>query len=345
MTTNELLAHCVAGQQLSGTKFKKPEQLVAWLGAMQSQEFAMAKWAIGLRLPGLKDADVEKAFNAGKILRTHVLRPTWHFVAPADIRWMLELTSSRVHAVNAHMYRRGWLDTATFNKSNDIITKALEGGNFRTRAELQILLAEKKIVARGHNLGYLMMYAELEGLICSGPRQGKQFTYALLSERAPNAKSIPREEALAMLAERYFTSRSPATAADFSWWSGLSMKDAKAAVATLGKNFVTEKVEGREFLVHTKTQPAETLPTFLLPDFDEYAIAYKDRSALQGQHPPKGADTYSHWLIADGKIEGTWKRIEKGKTVTVKTFPFAPFTKPRQKAVDLAVNSYLNFFR
>lgn len=343
MTITELLARRIAGQQLAGTKFKKPEQLVAWLGAVQSQDFAMAKWAIGLRIPGLKDTDVEKAFNAGKILRTHVLRPTWHFVSPADIRWMQELTSSRVHAVSAYMYRQGSLDTATFNRSNDIIAKALEGGNFLTRTELQALLAKKKIVASGHNLGYLMMYAELEGLICSGPRRGKQFTYALLSERAPEARSLPREEALATLAARYFTGRSPASAADFSWWSGLTSKETKSAIAGLGKTFSTEKIDGKEYIVNTKMPPAKTLPTFLLPDYDEYGIAYKDRSALRSEYPPKGASTYSHWLIVDGKIEGTWKREEKSKSITVKTFPFAPLTKPRQKAVNNAVNAYLDF--
>jgi hypothetical protein len=343
MTTEELLARRIAGLQLTGSRFKKPEQLVEWLGAMQSQEFAMAKWAVGLRVPGLNDAAVEKAFNAGKILRTHVLRPTWHFVAPADIRWMLELTSPRVYAVNAHMYRRGWPDKKIFARSNDIIVKALEGGKFRTRTELQALLAEKKIVARGHNLGYLMMYAELEGLICSGPRKGKQFTYALLSERAPKAQSLPREEALATLAQRYFASRSPATATDFSWWSGLTMKDAKAGIASLGKTFATEKIGGKEYVVNTKMPPAKTHPTFLLPDYDEYGIAYKDRSALQSKHLPKATDLYSHWLIVDGKIEGTWKRIEKGKSLTVQTFPFAPLTKAQQRSVKKAVDSYLAF--
>lgn len=195
MTTSDIIRYRLINQQIAETKFKKPQEIVAWLAAMQAQDFAMAKWAIGLRLPGSKDADIEKAFNDGVILRTHLMRPTWHFVAPADIRWMLALTAPRVNVANAFMYRKLELDNKIFKRSNDILVKTLQGGKQLTRAILKTALERKKIVADGLRLGYLMMRAELDGIICSGARQGKQFTYALLDERAPPVKTLDHDEA------------------------------------------------------------------------------------------------------------------------------------------------------
>ncbi len=199
--------------------FDQPNEVVAWLGAVQAQEYGHAKWALGMRLPGATDVDVERAIAEGSILRTHVMRPTWHFVTSADIRWMLELTGPRVHALNAYYYRQQGLDDALFARSNAVLAKALAGGNYLTRPELQAALAGAGIVADGGlRASYLMMRAELDMLICSGPRRGKQFTYALLDERAPAASSLPRDEALAELTRRYFTSHGPATLKDFAWW-------------------------------------------------------------------------------------------------------------------------------
>lgn len=185
------------------------------MGAVQSQDFAAAKWAIGLRLPESKDTEIERVFNDGEILRTHVLRPTWHFVAPEDIRWMLALTAPRVNQCISYYYRKLELDAAVFKKSNEIIIKALEGGSQLTRAKLMLKLEQAGILTNDLRSNHLMIRAELDAVVCSGARKGKQFTYALLEERVPPAKTLSRDEALAELSARYFTSHGAATLQDF----------------------------------------------------------------------------------------------------------------------------------
>ncbi|MBK8031171.1 MAG: winged helix DNA-binding domain-containing protein [Chloroflexi bacterium] len=191
-------------QRLVGTPFDKPEAVVAWMGAVQSQEYALAKWALGQRTAAMSDDLVDQAFAAGKILRTHVMRPTWHFVTPFDIRWMLQLTAPRVHALNAYMYRKLELDEALLQRANGVLAEALEGGQQLTREELATALEAANIAAKGMRLGYIMHYAELEAVVCSGPRRGKQFTYMLLDERAPHARTLAPDEALAELVTRFF---------------------------------------------------------------------------------------------------------------------------------------------
>ncbi|MEO7157329.1 MAG: crosslink repair DNA glycosylase YcaQ family protein, partial [Vicinamibacterales bacterium] len=181
-TPTELLTTRLRNQQLIDGKRWKPAQVVSWFGAMQAQDYPAAKWAIGVRSPGSQDGDVEQAFNDGLILRTHVLRPTWHFVTPEDIRWLLALSAPRIHAANAYYYRQVGLDAKTFAKSCAMIHRTLEGGKTLTRAELAVDLQRAKVPADGLKLAYLMMHAELEGVITSGPRRAKQFTYALMDE-------------------------------------------------------------------------------------------------------------------------------------------------------------------
>ena len=184
-------------QLLGGAKGRSPGEVVAWLGAVQAQDFAAAKWALGLRLARSTDAAIEKAFDEGEILRAHAMRPTWHFLAPRDIRGLQALTAPRAQAANAAGYRRLELDDKLLARCRRVITGALRGGRRLTRAELRVRLAEKGIQTSGQRLAYILMHAEFEALICSGPRKGRQFTYALLEERAPRSSVLPPEEALA----------------------------------------------------------------------------------------------------------------------------------------------------
>ena len=201
---------------------------------------------MGQRLVGATEAAIERAMDDGSILRTHVLRPTWHFVAPADIRWMLALTAPRVRAASAGQWRNYELNEADFRRCNSAIAKALRGGNQLTRAGLSAALARAKVdVTSSVRVGHITMRAELDGLICSGGRQGKQFTYALLEERVPASREITRDEALVELAMRYFTTHGPATPKDFAWWSGLTIADAKAALAMIGGDLEHETVDGQ----------------------------------------------------------------------------------------------------
>lgn len=351
MTTADMIAYRLRNQRLNGTNVRQPTDVVTGLGATQAQEYAMAKWAIGVRSAGLTDADVEAAFTDGTILRTHLLRPTWHFVAPADIRWMLALTAPRVHAVNAYSYRKFELDRAVLKRSNDTLVEQLGGGKHLTRPQLKAALEQVGIVADGLRLGYVLMQTELDGLVCSGPRYGKQFTYALLDERVPPTRPLDRDEALAELTRRYFISRGPATLQDYVWWSGLTMKDVKRGVAMLGPNFVQETIDGQLYVfrpIEAVTESRNEPMAWLLPDYDEYGIAYRDRTAffnaLSVLPDSRSASmAFDRLLIVDGVVAGSWRRTLTNTAVDVRITSFRPFKQAEQWAVEKAVQQYAQF--
>jgi hypothetical protein len=293
------------------------------------------------------DSMIEQAFTEGAILRTHVMRPTWHFVAPADIRWLLALTGPRVNAVNGYMYRRLELDDALFQQSNAVITTALERGKQLTRAELAMALKEAGIVAEGMRLGYIVHRAELDAVVCSGARRGKQFTYALLAERAPQAKSLERDEALAELTRRYFTSHGPAMIKDFAWWSGLTTADAKAGLEMVGSHLVKEVIDGRTYWFSPDIPAIEDpSPTaHLLPIYDEYTIAYKDHSGiLDPAYTEQARNIVFGGVIAmAGQGVGSWRRTFSKGQVVVEAAPFRPFTAAEQDAFAEAAGRYAEF--
>ena len=274
-------------QKLVRSDLKKPVEIVSWLGAVQSQDYTGAKWALALRAPALTDADVDRAFDRGDILRTHMLRPTWHFVAPQDIRWMLALTAPRVLAGNRHYCRKNGLDDKTLARCRKVMERALAGGRHLTRAALAAVLERAGIAGAGQRLAYLVMDAELERVICSGPRLGKQFTYALLEERAPKTPALTNDEALAELTKRYFASHGPATLRDFVWWSGLTVKLAKSGLEMLGRAVACETVNGVTYWSVPPARPRRaTAPTatplvYLLPNYDELMNALRDRGLFR----------------------------------------------------------------
>ena len=260
-------------QCITRTGHRRPADLVAWLGAVQAQEFGPAKWGLGLRLPETTtEGKIDRAFDAGEILRTHVMRPTWHFVARADIRWMLELTAPRVHQTLSHYLRRQGLDIATRTRAAAVFERVLDG-HALTRSELGTHLGRAGIVARGMPLALLTIFAELEGVICSGPRRGKEFTYAQVAERAPNARRLPRDEALAELTLRYFRSHGPATIRDFVWWSGLTTPDAKRGLEI--NRARSDAIDGCTYwtTAGTPRRSVVSRSVHLLPIYDEYLVS------------------------------------------------------------------------
>jgi hypothetical protein len=341
-------------QHLTGTPLKTAADVVGWLGAVQSQDYAGAKWAVAQRTNGLTDADLDQAFADGSILRTHVLRPTWHFVTPADIRWLLAVTKPRVHALNAYMYRQCELDETLLRRSSDVLANALVGGRQLTRTELGASLAQAGIVAEGIRLGYIIHYAELEAVICSGARRGKQFTYALLEERAPQAKRLDPDAALAELAKRYFTSHGPATLKDLTWWSSLTLAEARMAVELAGDQLTSAVIAGQTYWFAPGSPLPSRLPAdaqapqlFLLPNYDEY-ISYADRSAIF--HPrdaekmdPKTHIVYGHFIVINGQIVGTWQRTFKKGAAVIQQSGFRPFTPAEQAAVVGAAHRFGEF--
>jgi len=349
MNATDIIKFRLSNQRIASSEFKRPEEILGWFGAMQAQVFAMAKWAFGLRLKDETEGSIDILFNEGKILRTHLLRPTWHFVAPQDIRWMIALTAPRVHAVNKYYYKKFELDSSVFKRANAEIVKMLRGGKTLTRTSLNKALSRAKIKADGLRLSYIFMQAELEGIICSGPRAGKQFTYALLDERVPLTKPMHLQDSLAELSKRYFASRGPATLQDFVWWSGLTSKQANEGIAMLGKNFIHERSGNQDYVLNPASFRNETKgqTSFLMPDYDEYGIGYKDRSALLKKIQQTATDVtnvspYSHMLIVDGVISGTWKVLDR-KPIEVEVTPFFPMPKMKQQAIAQAVKRYKSF--
>ena len=319
------------------------------MGAIQSQDYGMAKWAIGLRVPGSDDTIVEKAFNEGKILRTHVLRPTWHFVTPRDIRWMLDLTAPRILSSLAHNDRHLSLDKKVLKKTNDVLAKELDGRKQLTRDEVRTVLQRAKIDTSGLRFIHLLEHAELDRVICSGPRKENQFTYALFDERA-SAGSMGRDEALAELTKRFFTSRGPATIYDFAWWSGLSVADSKKGIEMVKKNFRKESIDGKEYFFKVpssfKNEVAQT--ALLLPNYDEYVVSYKDRTEAIGKKhlaviSKERNAVFTNSILVNGKIAGTWQRVIKNNSVTVTTRPFSTLSKAKQELVTRGANRYSKF--
>lgn len=344
MTLAEIAQHRLISQQLAGTRVRSAVEMVEWLGAVQGQEYALTKWGLGLRLPHLTDKDIESDLNEGRILRTHLLRPTWHFVSAADIHWLLQLTAPRVQQANAYMYRQLELDNLVFERCNDIIIKILEGGKQLTRDNLNEEFERHSILAKGHRLSYIMMNAELEGIICSGARQGNQFTYALLDERVTHKKTPEKDEALAELTTRYFTSRGPATVKDFATWSGLTISDCKRGIEMIRPLLLKIIAEQQEYFFSPDTQQQGLPPDkiHLLPVYDELIMGYKDRSAmmtLRNNAPFR----YDSMILASGQVTGTWKRTLVRNSIDLEYDFFEPPDSVNAKAFDEAANRFSEF--
>ncbi|AHG89171.1 protein of unknown function DUF1006 [Gemmatirosa kalamazoonensis] len=349
MTADDVARRRLAAQHLARPRLADPAAVVAALGAVQAQDYPAAKWALGQRTTGATDADVERAFADGAILRTHVLRPTWHFVAPTDIRWMLALTGPRVHQANAGRYRELELDDATRRRADAVLGRALADGAHRTRTELAAALRRARIDPAGQRMAHLLMHAELNAVICSGARRGKQFTYALLDTRAPGAaRALDRDEALARLATLYFGARGPATAHDFAWWSGLTIADARRGAGAAG--LAAELIDGRtHWMSDAPMTRATRRPTaHLLPNYDELFVGFRDRSAALDRvaSVARAAATTSvmrHVVEIGGEIVGGWTRTLGRSAVVVALDLLAPLTDAERGAVEAAVRRYGTF--
>jgi len=309
-------ARRLRAQRLTGEPFESPVDAVRWLGAVQSQDYSGAKWALGQRSRGVTDSDLDRLYDDGAILRTHVMRPTWHFVLPDDVRWLLELTGYRIRRGLAARYRELELNDKVVARAGAVFAAALAGGRHLTRTELGEVLNAAGISPTGQRLPHLLAGAELEGLIVSGPRRGKQFTYALLEERAPKGRVLDRKEAAAELALRYFRSHGPAQVQDFVWWSGLTMADARAGIAGAGAALERQAIDGKDYWSGAGPVPSRKTATIahLLPNFDEYTVGYRDRSALT--HADRRFEPgffsfgsiLSNIVIVDGLVRGAWRR-------------------------------------
>ena len=344
MPNPDIARRRLASQRLSATTFTTPVEVVSWLGAVQAQEYPGAQWGLAQRMHEPTAAQVDDALASGAIVRTHILRPTWHFVAAADIRWMLALSGPRVSTTMASYYRNYGLESAHFRRAQKAFARALAGGHL-TRDKLRTVIQRTGVPNEGVRFSFVLMQAELDGVICSGPRQGKQFTWALLDDRIPAGAARTRDAALAELARRYFTSRGPAAVRDFVWWSGLTTKDARSGIELAGGSLAEEVIDGERYWSAPDPQPTPRRrgTAYLLPLYDEYLIAYRDRSASVAPGDGKrimDIGGFSAPLVIDGRVVASWKRTVVGGSVSVAVTPFVTLTPEQRRAIAAAVRRY-----
>jgi hypothetical protein len=337
MQPHEILAMRLANQRLLEPHRGSPCELVQHLGAVQSQDYPAALWALGLRLPGRSREDVERAYDAGSFVRTHVLRPTWHFVAPHDLRWMLELTGPRIKRSMGARDRELGLNEDLVERTEVALADALSGGKSLTRPEMRQALEDRGlVVADGSVLSHLMLRAELDRLVCSGPMRGKQYSWGLLDERVPPSRPLDREAAVAELVDRYFTSHGPALLTDFAWWSGLTITDARRGLDAHGSRFRCVTVDERCYWYapsRVEAGPGARPVAHLLPNFDEFTVAYRERGLFASRRPdwslaPRDEVPFGNVIVIDGMICGLWKRsVVKDKLSIAARWFEAPNTK------------------
>jgi hypothetical protein len=339
----DLAMHRLLQQRLLGAPRARPEDVVEGLLAVQAQDFPGAKWALVQRTEDADDASAQRAYDEGRILRTHVLRPTWHFVSRADLRWLLELSAPRVHAINAYYYRYFGVDAAVVKRSNARIVKALERGAHLTRRELGrelgLLAGDGQASGVGQRLACLLMRAELDGLICSGSMRGKHHTYALVEERAALGAKLGRDEALAALALRYVDGHGPAQARDLAWWSGFTVAEAKRALEACGGSLTRTTLEGKTYFLSAAPPAARRRrpAVHLLPNYDELVVAFKDRSALLDPRiSATSGVSLSHSVLVDGRIAGGWRRAVTAREIVIAVQLFRPLSGDEQKELGRA---------
>jgi DNA glycosylase AlkZ-like len=350
VTTERLARARMFNQRLWGNLFDDPEAVVGWLGAMQAQEFAIAKWSIGLRATATSQADVSRAFDEGTILRSHFLRPTWHFALARDIRWLLTATAPRVQAVNAYHNRHHGIDEELAVKANAVVERALQGGRYLTRQELGARLDRVGIPGAGPRLAYLIMRAELDGIAVSGPMRGKQHTYALLDERAPDALRLDRDEAIAELTRRFFVSRGPATLKDLARWSSLTAGECRAGLEMVKSSLEQDEIDGRVYWFAESPGSATSTRrprVDLVQGYDEIIMSYSESKDVVA---PTRTDlvirdrrVFLHAILLDGRLIGHWRHDPPKGSVGVETILHRSLDPSEARALDAAVDRYGRF--
>jgi hypothetical protein len=346
MNNNQITRLRLHNQQLAKPVLTKAGDVVSLLGAVQAQDYLGALWSVGQRMKKAVESDVEKAIASKTIVRTWPMRGTLHFVSPRDARWMLKYLTPRIFQRMKGLLRQAEIDNKVISKSKKLWVKALEGGNQLTRDEMYDVLEQGRISAGNIRGLHLIVCAAQDGLICFGPRKGKQQTFTLLDEWLPDYPMLTRDEALAELALRYFKSHGPATVEDFMWWAGLTKADATEGLEPVKSNFTSTSIGGKTYWF----SPIKTVPkidsskAWFLPTYDEYGIAYKDRSAII--HPSdhkKVGGVFTSGIVINGQVAGIWRRTIKSKAVMLEAKAFGTFNTAEKKAILATEKRYSKF--
>jgi hypothetical protein len=331
-------------QHLGLDGFASPAEVVGCLGAVQAQDYLGALWAVGLRMRDATQQAVERAVADRTIVRTWPMRGTLHFVRSADVRWMLAFLAPRAVAASAGRYRQLELDASTFARARRALGRALRGGNRLTRDAAYAALQEAGVSTVGQRGIHILGRLAQEGLLCFGPRHGRQQTFVLLEEWLATGSGNPsREEALARLARRYFSSHGPAADDDFAWWAGLPLTEAKAARESVLDRLCRERVGDRVLWSWegARRPQRRALQALLLPPFDEFLVAYRDRSAAVGDRSARSvASLLSPTIVIGGRVVGTWGRSVGDGAVDIRAVPFAALRPAEVRALRSAAGRY-----
>jgi hypothetical protein len=332
-------------QRIARPTARTPAEVVAWLGAVQAQDYLQSRWALGVRMPTATAGDIDAALADGSIIRTHVFRGTWQYVARADARWLIELVADRVIARSASRYRELGLDARTLARACAALARATEGGAALTRAEVNAVLARAKVAPDGQRAPHILGHAEYMRVICSGPRRGKQTTFAAFDARVPPAPPRPRDEAIAELAVRYVRSRGPATVHDLAWWAGLTLAEARAGFTAVAA--APGAIVDGDTAWFAAPDDVPAAAAHLLPQFDEYLVAYADRAAVlapaHARRVNAGGGLLHPAVVAGGVVVGTWRRTFDKDRIVVELEPFRRWMRPEQAAIVVAAERYAAF--
>jgi len=346
---SSIAARRLAAQRISSTAFARPQQVVAWLGAVQAQDYLGALWAVGLRTTGATQRDVEAAISVGRIVRTWPMRGTLHLVAAADARWMIQLLGSRIAMSGAATTRlRSFgIDGPVLSQARRALERTLGKGRPLDRPAVYRALDDAGIATDGQRGLHILWRLAQHGVVCFGSRKGKQQTFALLDEWIPASRELSREESLAELATRYFTSHSPATLKDFAWWSGLSVTDARAGYELVKHGFTEKTMDAIHFVLPNKIEPIKRpTSTFLLPAFDEFSVGYADRRAMI--EPAKNVKVTALQLlnpivVVNGRVAGTWRRVLTKNFASLEIKLITHLTAEQKKKIEKKAGDYGKF--
>lgn len=337
-------------QAISNPLTTTPEAVVTRLGAMQAQDYTGALWSIGLRLAGATRASVEQAITDRTIIRTWPMRGTLHFVPAVDARWMIELLAPRIMKGAEGRHRQLELDTGTFKRSRNIITKALQQQKVMARRDVFAALEKGGIGTGGQRGIHILQQLSMECALCYGPHADKQPTFALFDDWIPTSNVLAREDALRTVAERFFKGHGPATVRDFVWWTGLTVADAKLALQLAREALESYDHEGAEHWMARGLVVDDDAPpgAHLLPGFDEYMLGYTNRSAALAPRfaeriVPGGNGVFYSTLVLDGQVRGTWRRETGAKGVVIEASPFGRFTAAEKHAFAEPAERYAQF--
>ena len=349
MTTSDISNLRLNIQQISSHQFEKPNEIVKWFGGIQAQDYPAAKWALGLRLKGITDNQIEKEIATKKFVRTWMFRGTLHFIAADDVNWMLDLIAPGIISKFKGRHRELGLTPEVLSKAEKVIITMLSGDKAISRKALFEELELNGVATKEQKGIHLMLWASYNKLICHGPIDGKQFTYALYDDWIVKNGTISQDEALAKLALRYFTGHGPATLQDFMWWSGLGVNDTKKGLEAVRSQLAVEIVEGQEYFMHPELPELKktSAKAFLLPAFDEFYLAYKNRSiSLESHHHSTVASVngiFFPTIVVDNRIVGLWKKEIKKNSILIDLKPFTELKNSHKELIAKAAKDYGQF--